>query len=67
MEDNSNVPPKMTFQEVMDAIFYGKTIDVKSPPTAYIGDTVIVDMYVRGSGLISHAFLYQNDELIATL
>jgi hypothetical protein len=30
MEDNTSIPPTMTFQEAMDAIFYGKIVDIET-------------------------------------
>lgn len=66
MEDNGDVPPVMTFQEVMDAIFYGKVIDVKAPDTVAVGTNAKVTMYIRGNSLIKDAKLYQNEKLIGT-
>lgn len=66
MEDEGEVPPVMTFQEVMDAIFYGKVIDVKAPDTVAVGTNAKVTMYVRGNSLIKEAKLYQNEKLIGT-
>ena len=64
VEDNSELPSQMSFQEIMDAIFYGKVIDVVSDPTALIGQEVDVKMTIRGTALISYAELYQGEELI---
>ena len=51
----------------MDAIFYGKSVDVKAPAYALLGSIVDVELFVRGStGVISYAELWQNDELIGT-
>lgn len=66
VEDNSEVPSVMTFQEIMDAIFYGKMIDVTSVPVAAIGSIVDVTMCIRGGGVIQYAELYQNNQLIGT-
>ena len=66
MEDNSPVPSEMTLQEIMDAIFYGKTVEVTSASVAAVGSTPLVDMAIRGTGLVHQAYLYQNDELIGT-
>lgn len=66
IEDNTPVPTEMSFQEVMDAIFYGKAVEVSSLKVASIGASIPVDMYIRGTGLISQACLYQNGELIGT-
>lgn len=66
VEDNTSVPTEMSFQEIMDAIFYGKMVDVISLPVTQVSSSVPVDMFVRGTGLIHQANLYQNGELIGT-
>lgn len=66
MEDNSSVPSKMSLQEVMDSIFYGKIIDVTSKSVVPIGTVSQVTMYIRGNALITSAELYQNDQLIGS-
>ncbi len=60
------MPAEMTFQEVMDAIFYGKSIDVVSKPIAVVDSSIDVQMFIRGAGLVHYAELYQNNELIGT-
>ena len=35
------VADKVTFQEAMDAIFYGQAVAVSAPPTAIVGESVI--------------------------
>ena len=64
VEDNSSVPATMTFQEAMDAIFYGNIVDVITPKTASIGTSVPVTMTIRGNALINGAKLYQDGVLI---
>ena len=64
VEDNSSVPATMTFQEAMDAIFYGNIVDVIAPNTASIGTSVPVTMTIRGNALIKNAKLYQDGVLI---
>ena len=66
MEDNNSIPPTMTFQEVMDAIFYGKVIDLDVPNTVAVGTQADIIMSIRGNALIEKAELYQNDKLIGT-
>lgn len=68
VEDNTPVPETMTFQEIMDAIFYGKGICLEVPDYVIITETCPVTMCIHGStGLIQYAELYQNGELIYTL
>lgn len=65
VEDNSEVPAQMTVQEIMDAIFYGKAVEVRAESPVLVGDTTKVDMYIRGSlGLIQFVELYQNNKLV---
>lgn len=66
VEDESSVPQVMTFQEIMDAIFYGKVIDIKAPNTVAVGTSAEVTMYIRGNAMIEKAELYQNEVLIGT-
>lgn len=67
VEDNSEVGEKLNLQEIMDAIFYGKSVDVKSPDYAPLGSVVDVEMYIRGSvGLVQFAELLQNGDVIGT-
>lgn len=68
VEDNTPVPEKMTLQEIMDAIFYGKGIGLEVPEYVTITEPCEVTMCTRGStGLIQYAELYQNGKLIETL
>lgn len=66
MEDNNSIPATLTFQEAMDAIFYGNIIDVMAPETVSVGTTTQVTMTIRGNALIEKAELYQNENLIGT-
>lgn len=67
VEDNSPVPPTMTFQEIMDAIFYGKTVSIDVPEYVVITKSCEVTVCIHGSlGLLQYAELYQNGELIYT-
>lgn len=65
VEDNQVLSDTMTLQEIMDAIFYGKSVEVKTESPVLVGNTTKVDMYVRGSlGLIQFVELYQNGKLV---
>lgn len=57
----------LTLQEIMDAIFYGKGINIIAPKLGVIGESVNVEVCVQGSlAELDHAELYQNGKLIAT-
>lgn len=66
MEDESDVPNAMTFQEAMDAIFYGKIVEIITPKVAAAGMQVPVTMNIRGNSFFEKAELYQNGILIGT-
>lgn len=58
----------MTFQEIMDAIFYGKAINIEVPDFVVITETCPVTLCIHGSiGLVEYAELYQNGQLVCTL
>ena len=57
----------VTLQEIMDAIFYGKGINITSPELGSIGSVVEVTVCVQGSlASFEHGELYQNGKLIHT-
>ena len=65
VEDNSNVPEQMTFQEIMDAIFYGAKISLTVSDYVTITKTTSITACINGSiGLLDHAELQQNGEVI---
>lgn len=67
VEDNSEVPAKMTLQEVCDAIFYGRSISINVDKSVTASTTTPITLCVHGStSLIDVAYLYQNDTLIYT-
>lgn len=67
VEDNQDIPETMTFQEIMDAIFYGKQISLTVPKYVTIGDTAEIIVCIHGSiGLIESAVLYQGESPIHT-
>lgn len=67
VEDNSTLPAKMSVQEILDAIFYGKSISINVPEYIIITKKCPVTLCVHGStALIQVAQLFQNDKLIYT-
>lgn len=67
VEDNTNMPRKMTVQQVCDAIFYGRKVGVEAPSYAEYGDTVCIDIYTHGLSLLTEVGVYKNGTLIGTL
>lgn len=67
VEDNTEVPETMTFQEIMDAIFYGLGINIYVPKYIIITEKCPVTLCIHGStGLIDFAELWQDDKQIYT-
>lgn len=58
---------EVSFQEIMDAIFYGKGINIIAPELGYVGSPVDVTVCAQGSlASFEHGELYQNGKLIHT-
>lgn len=67
VETGTVLPPEVTFQEIMDLIFYGKGIEVTSPPYCLYGERVDVNMTIHGSmATVQYATLSQNGVIIGT-
>lgn len=66
VEDNTEPQEIVTFQEIMDAIFYGQAIEVHSPSSCVIGHTVKVEMLIHGLLSFTKGELYQGDQLLGT-
>lgn len=66
VEDNTELPAKVTFQEIMDSIFYGDGVYLEVPSYAEYNAIVDVSMNIRPITLIDVVKLYQDDVLIGT-
>lgn len=67
VEDNTELTKRLSLQEIMDAIFYGKGISLTIPETGNIGEPVDVTMCVHGSlATMDYGELYQNGKLLGT-
>ena len=66
VEDNTEPQSEVTFQEIMDAIFYGQAIEVHAPKSCVIGHTVRVEMAIHGLLSFTKGELYQGDQLLGT-
>lgn len=68
IENNTVVPEELTFQEIMDAIFYGKGIAIKTPEYVVITKPFQITVCIHGStGLVSYAEVWQNGNVIHVL
>ena len=67
VEDNTILPNVMTMQEILDAIFYGKSISINVPEYVVITKKCPVTLCIHGStALVQVAQLFQNGKLIYT-
>lgn len=67
VEAGTQFAKTLTLQEIMDAIFYGKGINIIAPKLGTISESVSVEVCVQGSlAELQHAELYQNGKLIYT-
>lgn len=67
VEENTYLQETMTLQEIMDAVFYGKSICLEVPEYVVITESCPITVCIHGStGVIQYAELYQNGELIHT-
>lgn len=62
--DNTELPAKVTFQEIMDSIFYGNGVYIECKDYAEYGEIIDVTMNIRPIMLIDQVKLYQDDVLI---
>ena len=68
IKDNTQMPEIMTFQEVCEAIFYGRGFRMEVPKYVNITQEIPITIYIKGSEeRISKVEVYQNGILIHTL
>lgn len=69
VEDNTDFKDKeFTLQGIMDAIFYGKQVQIFAPEEVIIGDTTDVTITIHGSTeTVSRIVIKQGDTIIAEL
>lgn len=67
VEEQTEFPEQVTFQELMDAIFYGKAVSVDVPDYTNITESCDVLLCIHGSlSLVETIELYQKDTIIGT-
>lgn len=68
VEQGTEFAKEVSIQEIFDAIFYGRGINIIAPEYGFIGESVPVTICVRGDlAEFEHGELYQNGKLIVTL
>lgn len=66
IELNTEFPETLSFQEIMDAIFYGKGISLHVPEYVNIAESCEITICVHGStGLIEYAELLQDEKQLS--
>ena len=59
---------EVSFQEAMDAIFYGKRVKLTVPELAPIGEKFLITLCIQGSlATVDHVEIYQNGENIGLI
>lgn len=67
VEDNTQLQSELTLQEVCDAIFYGKSVELTIPEYVITGNKGEITVCIHGStGEIQMVQLFQDDEVIYT-
>lgn len=65
VEDESELPARMTMQEILDAIFYGKRISITVPDSEADGNTFDIVVCINGDlSEVEYAELFKNGELL---
>lgn len=59
---------QVSFQEAMDAIFYGKRVKLTVPELSPIGEKFLITLCIQGSlATVEYAEIYQNEEYIGLI
>lgn len=68
VETDAVLPNEMSFQEVMDAIFYGKRVKLTVPELSPIGEKFLITLCIQGSlATVEYVEIYQNGENIGLI
>ncbi len=68
VEDNTLLPEKLSFQEIMDAIFYGKRIKLITADIVQVGTHTPITVCIQGTlESIQYIEVYQNEQYLDTI
>lgn len=68
VEKSTEFPEIVSLQEILDAIFYGKSVSISVPEYTTITETCPITLCIHGSlSLVESIEVYQGEELIYTL
>ena len=68
VEDNSVLNDEVSVQEILDAIFYGRGINIETPEVALLGEQVDIKLTTKGEmASVEYAQVLQNGVVIYTL
>lgn len=65
VKEGDTLASQVSFQEAMDAIFYGKRVHLTTPELAPIGESFEITLCIQGSlATVEYAEIYQNGEFL---
>lgn len=68
VKEGDTLASSITFQEAMDAIFYGKRVKLTVPELSSIGESFPITLCIQGSlATVDYAEIWQNGKYLATI
>ena len=68
VKEGDTLASSVTFQEAMDAIFYGKRVKLTVPELSNIGESFPITLCIQGSlATVDYAEIWQNGKYLATI
>ena len=68
VKEGDTLASSITFQEAMDAIFYGKRVKLTVPELSNIGESFPITLCIQGSlATVDYAEIWQNGKYLATI
>ena len=68
VKEGDTLASSVTFQEAMDAIFYGKRVKLTIPELSNIGESFPITLCIQGSlATVDYAEIWQNGKYLATI
>ena len=68
VKEGDTLASSVTFQEAMDAIFYGKRVKLTVPELSSVGESFPITLCIQGSlATVDYAEIWQNGKYLATI
>ena len=68
VKEGDTLASSITFQEAMDAIFYGKRVKLTVPELSSVGESFPITLCIQGSlATVDYAEIWQNGKYLATI